>query len=302
MGIHRAKSQTVRNMFVDQFDGTQIGKGLLFRTTKKGRDEAWGADDNESMTIFYASGLKLREFDEKFGVTGKFTTTTCQSTGKLVSWLEQTSLEVLNARTYGKDVSWIDTTHNATKFMLKTGPPSVVDWGGLTAPAGIFQVPEEEIEVCKLMLARLELNVPGASNNTDGGAAWPAIVLEFAQHHVEDTFHNDKNAGKKLSGLSTIARNQFMEMKYHVLYTVMTEEELSEYFARMRDIIKGHVETRNWINHIEKGKESRTATYTTKFFICSNKGATSRCEVSMSRLKNHGTMKKEMRHFTLPEL
>ena len=93
-----------------------------------------------------------------------------------------------------------------------------------------------------------------------------------------------------------------MEMKYHVLYTVMTEEELSEYFVKMRDIVGGHVETTNWINRIEKGKESRTATYTTKFFICSNKGATSRCEVSMSRLKNHGTMKKEMRHFTLPEL
>ena len=123
MWKNRAKSQTVRSIFVDQFDGAQTTKNLLFQVTKKGRAEAWGADDNESMTIFDAAGLKLRDFDEKFGMTGRFTSTTCPSTGKVVSQLGQTPLEVLNARTYGNDAYWVDTTHNTTKFMLKLVHP-----------------------------------------------------------------------------------------------------------------------------------------------------------------------------------
>ena len=52
---------------MDQFDDTQISRQLLFRVTKKGQAEAWGVDDNEFMTIFYADELKLKEFDEKLG-------------------------------------------------------------------------------------------------------------------------------------------------------------------------------------------------------------------------------------------
>ena len=70
--------------------------------------------------------------------------------------------------------------------------------------------------------------MPGASSNTYGGSAWPAIVADFDQNHVKDTCHNDKNADKKVSGLSNIAKKKFMDMKYHILYTVMTEEKLSE--------------------------------------------------------------------------
>ena len=103
-------------------------------------------------------------------------------------------------------------------------------------------------------MAGLELNVPGASSNADGGSAWPGIVAEFDQNHVEDTFHNDTNEDKKVSKLSEITKKKFMEMKDHVLYTVMTEEELSKYCVKMRDIIGGHAVTTNWINRIEKGK------------------------------------------------
>ena len=95
---------------------------------RKGRNEAWGVDDNESMIIFQAEGLKLCEEDSKLGmIAGKFMTRMDPNNRILVAWLEQTPLEVANARVYGKDAVWVDTTHNATKYILKTGPVSVVN-------------------------------------------------------------------------------------------------------------------------------------------------------------------------------
>ena len=111
---------------------------------KKGRDDVWGKDNNESITIFYSQGLELREFDTKFGVHGKFNTTSCSTSCALVSWMEQFPLEVLNARIYAKDAVWVDTTHNATKYIFKTASPTGVDWGGLNCPYGMFQVTEEK--------------------------------------------------------------------------------------------------------------------------------------------------------------
>ena len=200
MGKNRMKLQTVRNLLADTFEGLQCSTELLHRVMKKGRDDVWGSDENESMTVFYAEGLKLRSFDSKFGLAGKFTTKTCPSSGTLVAWLEQTPLEVANARIYGKDAIWVDTTHNATKYMFKTGSPTGVDWGGLNCPDGMFQVPEEEIEICTNCLIGLELDAPDATCNTDGGSAWPAMVQSLGQRHTEDTFHNDSNADKKMLG------------------------------------------------------------------------------------------------------
>jgi hypothetical protein len=69
-------------------------------------------------------------------------------------------IEVLNARFYGKDAVWADTTHNATKYTLKAAPVSVADWAARTAPAGFYQVREEEIISCGTMHAILELDSP----------------------------------------------------------------------------------------------------------------------------------------------
>ena len=42
-------------------------------------------------------------------------------------------MEVLKARQYDVDRLFMDTTHNATTYSFKTGPPSVVDCFGHTA-------------------------------------------------------------------------------------------------------------------------------------------------------------------------
>jgi hypothetical protein len=306
LGKNRVASHTVRNMMQDQFNGLQVERNLANRVMRKGRNEAWGVDDDEAMIIFYAEGLKLCEEDSKLGIAGKFMTRTDPNNGILVAWLEQTPLEVANARVYGKDAVWVDTTHNATKFNLKTGPVSVADWGGNVAPAGLYMVREEEIELCKRMQAQLELDVTGATCGTDGGTAWPEIVREFDQRHIEDTFHNDKNGELKAAKLPQKARSKFSGLKYSVLYLVHTPEELTDKFCEMRKLVGEcngeYKELLSWIDRIEKGQEIRAATHTTKHFCCSLKGATSRCEVSMSKLKASGNAGSEMRKWSLPEI
>jgi len=162
---------------------------------------------------------------------------------------------------------------------LKTGPPSTCDWGGLTAPVGLFQVPEEEIEVTKDMMKGLELDAPDATSCTDGGSAWPAIAEDFDQNQVEDTHHNSRNADKKVysSKLSKEKKQQFIEMKNKVLYHVFVPASgLDEHFNDMRNVAEGEPELLRWIDRMDSGKVIRTATYTTKLCIMSAKGCTSR--------------------------
>ena len=51
----------------------------------------------------------------------------------LLGWYGQHPVEVLKARQYDVDRLFMDTTHNATTYSFKTGPPSVVDCFGHTA-------------------------------------------------------------------------------------------------------------------------------------------------------------------------
>jgi hypothetical protein len=302
LGKNRVRIGVVRNVVSEHFNGVQIDSGLMHRIMKEGRDDAWGKDDQDSMLIFYDEGLKLKQYDERYGVTGKFCARNCNTTGNLLRWYAQTPLNVLNARVYGKDAVWVDTTHNATSFSFKTGPLSVVDWGGNVAPAGIYQVMEEEIHACQDMQVGLELDAPDATCCTDGGSAWPGIVCNLHLRHVEDTFHNEKNAELHASSLPKNVKDQFKNLRSQALYSVMSPARLTALFTTMREVVGENSGCLNWIKRVEEGKEQRTATYTTRNFCCSDKGAASRCEVSMSRLKNKGLAKSDMRKWSLPEL
>jgi hypothetical protein len=100
----------------------------MYQMFKKGRNEKFGALESESMTILFSCGHKLREFNDKYGLGGKFET--IFDGVELLAWMEQLPLEVCNARVYGQDAVYCDTTHNATKHKYKTGPVGVVDWAG----------------------------------------------------------------------------------------------------------------------------------------------------------------------------
>ena len=61
-------------------------------------------------------------------------------------------LELAIKKTYGGDIYYIDTIFHTCMFMLKTGPIKSVCCFGMTAPAGIMQISEEDGE-SPLMLA-----------------------------------------------------------------------------------------------------------------------------------------------------
>mmetsp|Transcript_2311 Transcript_2311/g.3234 ORF Transcript_2311/g.3234 Transcript_2311/m.3234 type:complete len:150 (-) Transcript_2311:812-1261(-) len=61
LGKSRSSAELARNVLFDQYGGLTPSKNLLFRVMQQGRDSAWGANETESLTIFYSEGLKLRE-------------------------------------------------------------------------------------------------------------------------------------------------------------------------------------------------------------------------------------------------
>jgi len=73
----------MQNMLFDQHKvKLSISKTLLYGVMRRGRDiMAWGANERESLCIFYAEGLNLRKVCDKLGVCGKFPTFTANDTG-----------------------------------------------------------------------------------------------------------------------------------------------------------------------------------------------------------------------------
>ena len=262
----------------------------------------WGGNEPEQMSLFYGNGLKLTEFCPVYGTNGRFETTCGENHGELRAWIAQTPLEVVLARVYGQDAVWCDTTHNACRYFLKTGPLGSCDWSGYTCPVGLLQVPEEEIDLLVEQLIRMGLDIPQTSFCTDGGSAWGGVTEALQHDGTEDTFHNDKNADKKLDGMTKANKVAFEDKRKRVLYNVMPEADLDCLITEMRELAVGSTAAINWVDHISNFREKCCATHTTSFFICSEKGATSRCESCQSRLKARGTIKANMRHWTLAEL
>ena len=197
LGKNCSPANQARNMFSDQYPGHSISNQLLFRVLAKGRGEAFGRDDEESMVLFMERGLQIKQVDPTYGISGKFRTVIDPSNLALVTWHQQHPIEASLARYYGRDCVWQDTTHNATKYNYKTGPLSVVDAFGLNAPAGIYQVPQESHNLCLDRTRDLELDCPYATTCTDGGSAWPIMCQQMNHSHAEDTFHNDAGSDKK---------------------------------------------------------------------------------------------------------
>jgi len=71
LGKNRVSAELARNLLSSQH-GVTVSKNLLFRTMKQGRDKAWGGSETDSLVIFCAEGMKLRENSDKYGVSGKF--------------------------------------------------------------------------------------------------------------------------------------------------------------------------------------------------------------------------------------
>ena len=297
LGKNRTVAQEARDLFGDLFPDVKLDTNLMNRVMRKGLAEAYGKDDDESMTLFVE---KLVEWKQDGGF---FKIEICPVTGRLLSVACQLKLEKALAEQYGSQVYFCDTTHNTTKYGLKAGPLGSIDCFGHTPPIGYILVPEESSEVVHDRLTDLKLNKPGAIAGTDGGTAWPAVVSAFGQTHVEDSWHTDNN-GMKAAPSAQHHRDLHHRYKRDMksaIYDVMGQKELDEHLDKMLEYLAEQPRAYNWILALQEKKEKCCATYTVKHFICSVKGSTSRCETMQTNLKSGGTIKKKMRNWTLIE-
>ena len=290
-GAARAKAHIVKTTMDQMFPGRRYDKQLLYRIMAEGRSSF--GDDDGSFILFVERGLEIRREG------GTFDIHMCSDTNQVSAWSLQLPISVQLAEAYGDDSYYVDTTHKATKWGFKTGPVSVVDAFGHTAPAGIFQVPEEEIDLVLWCLRNINLASVGAVAATDGGSAWPAVVEELHQVHVEDTWHNVENAIKKSSQAPD--PSAFRTDASSVLYDDLGEAGLDSKLLQMAQYAKG-TGIERWVDDVSTGKVKKCFTYTGRHFICSLKGGLSRCEQAMSSLKASGSIKEEMAQFSIMEL
>ena len=62
LGKSRVRIETCRNLISDRYNGLLIDDDLAYRTMRKGREEAWGKDDNESLLVLYNVGVQHQPY------------------------------------------------------------------------------------------------------------------------------------------------------------------------------------------------------------------------------------------------
>jgi hypothetical protein len=111
LGKRRVSSYYVKAIMKDLFSDLNMTDDLMWRVHGKGREEAYGSDD-QTMALFI-EGNEWR----KNG--GSFQTQTCDLA--LHSWSGQMELELLLANLYGRDSYYVDTTFGAGNWGHKLG-------------------------------------------------------------------------------------------------------------------------------------------------------------------------------------
>lgn len=169
LGKRRVSSYYVKAIMKDLFSDLNMTDDLMWRVHGKGREEAYGSDD-QTMALFIDRGNDWR----KNG--GSFQTQTCDLA--LHSWSGQMELELLLANLYGRDSYYVDTTFGAGNWGHKLGLIKVVDAFGFTAPGGSLMVPEEDGVSIHERLDHLGYNVHRCRRGMDisGGGGKRAIT------------------------------------------------------------------------------------------------------------------------------
>ena len=186
LGGSRVEVYFVRNIMKTMFPKLDMDEDLLWRVASKGRAEIVGHND-EDMVKFFEKGIEMRNNGGSFQAES--------SGSQLYAWSGQTPLEKKLAQVYGDDIYFLDTTHKACQFILKTGPLKSVDCFGMNAPIGIFQVPQEDGLSVHDRLTHLGLNAANTSARTDAARAWDYPIVECRkQSHTHDPHHLQQTA------------------------------------------------------------------------------------------------------------
>ena len=177
-------------------------------------------------------------------------------------------LEAQIAAKFGKDLYFVDTTHNATKFTFKSGPIVSPDCFGKNAPCGLFQIPDKEGNAVDQTLSECKLDYEYAIAATDGGKAWAKPTANRKQINLKDTWHNNKNA--KLCAVLAKDPLKFRQHYRQAVYDFTTEEASSVIFDKLMENAKG-TRAEAYVTKFYLFKEKRCFTYEGRHFSCTLK-------------------------------
>ena len=293
LGTARLPAYSIKSVMKTVHPKLNMGNNLIWRVRKKGLSEKFGGDEDTSLVIFMHHGQKWNDNGGKFQVK----TTGCQ----VHSWCGQMPLEAKLNEVFGRHVSFIDTTHDGCKYMLKTGPSATVCCFGLTAPIGIMQIPEEDGQSIDECFEILQFNEPERLIRSDGGSGWPYPCEERrSQHRTEDPNHFHRNY-LQASGKAPNPE-EFMRDMGKALYGYTMDIDGLE--KHLLELLEKYSKTgvSGLVKSLHKHRVKRCFAYTCMHLILAEKGGAARCEQVMNVYKGRGTLRNQIKKWSLSEV
>ena len=186
---------------------------------------------------------------------------------------------------------------------MKALPPQSIDCFGFTCPLGMAVIESESHECIRAVLHHFDFlkrsdQADGPTVITDRAHAWSVPLQDVTTNHIFDTFHFNRDIQ---THISSIENERFRKDMRRAVF------ELFDNFQELHDLLDtiqsyatdgAHQLVTFFKTHVKK----IALTYTSKFFIGSKNGASSRQEGYMSTLKGKGCLKNRMADYSLFDL
>jgi len=190
-----------------------------------------------------------------------------------------------------------------TRYIMTAIPPQSIDCFGFTCPLGMAAVEAESHDSVWSILNRFKLNDIIKTNTTpatvitDRGQAWSSPLSQYTPYHYFDCFHFNRDIQTHKS--DSFPKYQ-EDMRRAVFSIFPNDEELLQHLACIEQYATGDGKT--LLSFLKKNRHQLCVTHTTKQYVGSYQGASSRIEGFMSSLKGKGTLKRQMQEWNLYEL
>jgi sentrin-specific protease 1 len=263
--------------------GKTFHTDLINRISQKVRK---GGDSQ--ITNLYQLGERVKLSGGKFVVN--------ESNMRINAVFVQHSLEAKLSSTYGKELFFLDGTHNVTKYVLRAIPPISIDCFGFTCPMGMALVEAEDHESVSNVLSIFSLTHPGSVAITDRALAWELPMKEAGIVHFYDTWHFKRDIQTRVTNNIVQYRK---DMNYAIDHIFPSEQLLLDH---LDDIDRYATDTgKKLLLFLKENYRKLALTFTTRAFIGSTTGSSSRCEGFMGKLKGNGLLKTSMREWNLKD-
>jgi hypothetical protein len=228
---------------------------------------------------------------------GRFALDVCELSSKIIGCYMQHPLELRLAQEYAKLIFYIDATYNITKYGLAAIPPVSIDCFNLTCPLGMALVESESHYCVEKVLETFSLEHEGSVCLTDRGSAWEKPLKKHQITHLFDTWH----FARDIQTASTAHHEQFRgDMTVAIFEIFPDNNQLLAHIDAIKSYATGQGLT--LVTFLKENVDRLCLTHTSKNFLGSIRGSSSRSEGYMSVIKAKGTLKKEMEGWSLLDL